>query len=102
MIRIVQTDTYHLPDPADTGADTRLTPDHRQRRGIDRPQPREACIGKRVAGDVIDMRRQVANLALGVEKAGLFLAFRPITKQFHISGSAIKRSEKISWTNRRQ
>jgi len=86
VIRIVQTDTYHLPDPADAGTDPRFAPHERQCRRIDRPQPREARIGKRIAGDVVDVGRQVSNIALGIDEARLFLTFRPITKQFHISG----------------
>ncbi|MGF6874468.1 hypothetical protein OKW35_003940 [Paraburkholderia sp. MM5477-R1] len=83
VIRIVQADADELADLADARSNARITFDDRERCRIERAQFRETFIAEPSAVDIAHHLRQIANLALRVEQARLFLAFRPITKQFH-------------------
>jgi hypothetical protein len=88
VIGIVEPDTDELADAADASAKARLTRDERQRRGIERAKARKARIGQRVARDVVNVARKIADVSVGVDKTRFFLAFRPKAKQFH--GGEIK------------
>ena len=83
MVGVVQADADELADPGDAGADPRSAVDQRQRRRIDLRQPRQRFRQQRVAADVRDDARQIADLATVIEQAGLFLSGGTISEQFH-------------------
>ena len=55
----------------------------RQRLGVELAQLVEAGRAERIAGDVLHVRRQIANGALGVDEAGLLGAGRAKSNKLH-------------------
>ena len=55
----------------------------RQRLEVERAEPVERGGGERVAGDVVDDAGEAADVAGGVEDAGLLLAGRAEAEEFH-------------------
>ena len=82
MIGIVQADRDEMPGVADARPEPGAIRHQRQRGRVNRAQAVERGIVHGRAGDVGDVARQVAQLALGIQQAGLFRALGAIANQF--------------------
>ena len=83
VVGIVEADRHELLRVGDAGADPGLALHQRQRLRLDLAQPRQALGADRLAGDVGHDAGEIADLAVLVEKARLFLAHRSITQKLH-------------------
>jgi hypothetical protein len=85
VIGIIQTDGDEIAGPTDTGAKPRLAGHHLQFLEIGLLDLGEALGRQRLAGNVGHDFRQIADLAIGVDDAGLFASRGPITDELHFS-----------------
>ena len=69
--------------PADGRAVAGVAADDGERRRVDCLQSLQPLGRERVAGDVGDMAGEITDLAIGIDHAGLFLAERAVTNEFH-------------------
>jgi hypothetical protein len=79
MVAIVETNGHDLADALDRYAIAHITFHHGQALDI-----HASDLGDGVDGDVGNMGRQVADLAVGVDQAGLFSALGAVTNEFHV------------------
>ena len=66
--------------PATSGSDSE----------VECAEPVERGGGERGAGDVVDDASKAADVAGGVEQAGLFLAGRAVAEEFHGGGAPVR------------
>src|SRR3546814_1559715 len=83
VVGVVEADGDKLADAAGAGAEPRRALDRGQALEIELLELLERVRQQHRAGDVGDMTGQVAQRALAVDGAGLFLADAPIAQQFH-------------------
>ena len=83
MVRIVQSDAQEFANSANAGTDPDGVVNRWQRRRVEAAQPVQRGVVEGGAGDVANMGRQIADRAVCINKAGLFLAGVTITNQFH-------------------
>src|SRR5579862_4165136 len=83
VVGIVQPDGDEIAHPADARPDPWLALHQRQLFRIELFQLGEVFRRQRLAGEIGNDFRQVANLALGVDHAGLFAAGGAVTNEFH-------------------
>jgi hypothetical protein len=84
VVGIVEPDGDEIAHGADAGAEPRLAGDHFQPLDIRFADLGEAAGFQHLAVDVFDDARQVADLAVGVEDAGLLAAGRAIADELHL------------------
>jgi hypothetical protein len=83
VVGIIQSDGDEIAHPADARPDPRLAFDQRQLFRIELFQLGEAARRQGLAGEIGNDLRQIANLAHGVDHAGLFAAGGAVTNEFH-------------------
>ena len=76
-------DPNDLADPADARAEPRRTRDERQARLVEPAQAIERARRERVAIEVAHRAGEIADLAVAVQEAGLFLAGRAVAQKLH-------------------
>ena len=84
VVAVVQADRDELRRRRHRRAKPHAVGHARQARRIDRCNPRQAFVGKHVAGNVLHMRGQVADVAVLVEKSRPFLACFAKPYKFHV------------------
>ena len=83
MVGVVQPDGDEITGIADARAKPRRAADQRQLVGLELAELRQPFGRKRLAGDVGDHFREVADTALGIEHAGLFAPGGAEAHEFH-------------------
>src|SRR5580693_1812024 len=83
VVGIIQPDGDEIAHPADARPDPRLAFDQGQLGRIEFLQLGKALRRQRFAGEIGNDFRQIANLALVVDHAGLFAAGCAVTNEFH-------------------
>ena len=83
MVGVVEPDGDEVAHLADAGAEPRPAGDHLEPLEVGLPDLGEAAGGQRLAVDVLHHARQVADLAVGVDDAGLLAAGRAVADEFH-------------------
>ena len=83
VVDVVEAHGDEVVHVADRGAQAHALRRRRQRLGVELAQLVEAGVAQRLAGDVLHVRRQIANDALGVDKAGLLGAGRAKSNKLH-------------------
>ena len=78
MVGVVQADGDELADPRHRRPETRVALDHGKRAGVERRQLLQLGGRQLVAVDVVDLAGKVADLALGIQNSGTFLARRAV------------------------
>ena len=78
MVGEVEADGDELADPRHRSAETRVALDDGKRAGVDRRQLLQLGGRQLVAVDVVDLAGKVADLALGIQNSGTFLARRAV------------------------
>ncbi|MNF46476.1 hypothetical protein D3C84_276420 [compost metagenome] len=84
MVGVVQTNADEFADLADAGAYPWLTGNDGQAGRIDGGKRCQAFRAEGQSGDVRYMRREVADLIIGIQQARFFRTFFAITQQFHL------------------
>src|SRR6186713_2364922 len=79
----IESDRDELGRRGDTGSEPRATLDGRQPAHVELAQAGQRCGRQRFAVDVVDLPRQVAQNAVGVDHARLFAAGWAITYELH-------------------
>ncbi len=78
MVGEVEADRDELADPRHRSAETRVALDHGKRAEVESRQLLQLGGRQLVAVDVVDLAGKVADLALGIQNSGTFLARRAV------------------------
>ena len=84
MVDVVQADGDELADVGHRAAEARRAAHQWQLVGLELAQLGQRGIAERGAVEVLDDRAEVAQPALGIDQAGLFLAGVAIANEFHV------------------
>ena len=99
VLGVVEADAHEFADAADAGAECAVER-HRPSGSdveVERAELIERGGGERVAGEVVDDAGEAADVAGGVEDAGLFLAGRAEAEEFHGEWWSVRVSAESQW-----